>query len=629
MRAFFEKRLTGASAARAQKRSYFVIAGLFLTLLVIALATSWAAIEIVNDTRAYATGEGRYSKAQKMAVLDLYRYADTQNEQDYRAFLADVAVPRGDRAARLALTQSPADLAAARAGFLEGANHTNDIGGMIFLFRWFSWWRPFAAAREDWRIGDGQVAGLIAEANRLHKQIAGGAYDVRERAASLQSIAALDAALTKRENTFSTHMGAAARGATVLVVIVLGVATIVLWAIGTFFATRLFREQIALDRQLAASESRFRDYAEVASDWYWEMDRDNRITYLSERFYSIVNAPASEVIGFDAVPMILESAANPEHRDECLAAIAGRLPFRNLCLRFIAPDGTNSYCAISGKPIVARDGEFLGYRGVGADITIQVYDAQSLTDAKTRAEIANRAKSEFLANMSHELRTPLNAILGFSDIIAARSFGDGALERYSEYARDIHNSGAHLLSIIDDILDLSKIEAGRTVLQETDVPLDTIVSDVRTMLRGSHGHVSFRIDVPTPTPNLRVDERKFVQILVNLLSNAFKFTQAGGEVALSVAVRRDGGLAVSVRDTGIGIAPADMEKVLAPFGQVESAFSRRHQGTGLGLPLARALTELHGGTLALESAVGAGTTVTILLPRARVVALQPLLGKRA
>jgi signal transduction histidine kinase len=623
LRTFFWKRLTGASAsaARSKRRSYVAIAALFLSLLIIALAASWIAIELVNDTRAYATGEGRYSKAEKMAVLDMYRYANMGDERDYRAFLNDIAVPRGDHAARLALQQSPPDLAVARDGLLRGQNHPDDVGGLIFMFRDFRWWRPFAAALEDWRIADIQVAGLLVEGEELRELIASGRFDGRARAESLQRIAALDDVLTRRENTFSTHMGDAARGATGLVVLGLGIATIVLWAIGMFFATRLFREQLALDGQLAASESRFRDFAEVASDWYWEMDCNSRITYLSERFYSIMDIAVEEVIGADAIAMIRESADNPLHRDECLAAIAVQLPFRGLCLCFIAPDGTNSYCAISGKPNVNRAGEFLGYRGIGADITAQVYDGQSLKDAKTHAETANRAKSEFLANMSHELRTPLNAILGFSEIVATRMFGDRDFERYSGYARDIHNSGAHLLSIINDILDLSKIESGRTMLSETDVPLAHVITETRALLGDSHKDVAFHIDIPSPSPFLRVDERKLVQILVNLLSNAFKFTPAGGSVTLSAGIRRDGGLSVRVRDTGIGIAPGDLEKVLTPFGQVESAFSRKHQGTGLGLPLARALVELHGGTLALESSVGAGTLVTVSLPRSRVIAV--------
>jgi signal transduction histidine kinase len=241
-------------------------------------------------------------------------------------------------------------------------------------------------------------------------------------------------------------------------------------------------------------------------------------------------------------------------------------------------------------------------------------------EAKARAERANRAKSEFLANMSHELRTPLNAILGFSDVIANRMFGEKDTGRYADYARDIHSSGAHLLEVINDILDLSKIEAGQMTLDDSAVALDEVVRELRTLLgdRASGERIAFILDLPQPSPVLLVDARKFVQILVNLLSNAFKFTPEGGSVTLHASHAADGGLDVSVRDTGIGIAAEDIETVLSPFGQVESAFSRRHHGTGLGLPLAKSLAEMHGGALTLQSTEGKGTTVTVHLPPDRI-----------
>jgi PAS domain S-box-containing protein len=612
--------------ARAQLRSYAVILGIFVLLLVIALTSSWAAIELVNSTRSYAAGEGRYSKAEKMAVLDLHRYAYSRNPNDYNAFLNDVALPRGDHMARLALSRSPPDIESATEGFLRGHNHPSDIPGMIRLFRWFSWWQPFAAAKNDWRAGDHLVDQLIAQGMLLHQQDIEGRLDDRSRAASLGRIDTIDDRLTVLENTFTTHLGDASRMATALVVLGLGLTTIVLWAIGIAFAIRLFRRQSALDRQLASSERRFRDYAEVASDWYWEMDSANRVTYLSDRFFMIANMPTDGALGRSGANIIRDNSEDGEHRDQCLLAIAEQRPFRGLRLRFPMTDGTASFWSVSGKPHVNEAGEFLGYRGVGADITSQVNDAQTLTDAKTRAEVANLAKSEFLANMSHELRTPLNAILGFSDIIERRMFGADAIDRYADYAHDIHESGTHLLLIINEILDLSKIEAGREVLHESEKRLDELVAELRVLLgdQADKAGVAFHVAMPAPSPLLYVDGRKFIQIFLNLLSNAFKFTPSGGSVTLQAAVERDGGLTMIVRDTGIGIAAEDLESVLAPFGQVESAFSRQHHGTGLGLPLAKALAELHGGTLAIESAVGVGTTVTVSLPSSRVLGTSPL-----
>ena len=608
-----------AESARPKLRSFVIVAGMFPVLLIVSLFASWQAIDLVNATRAYAVGEGRYSKAQKMAVLDLYRYANSQDQRDFESFLQDINVPLGDRTARIALSHPAPDIAAARGALLRGQNHPRDIDGLVALFLRFYWWKPFAAAVEDWRIADDQVQVLIGEGWRLHAQISAGTLDARTRRAALGRIEALDALITERENTFSGHMGEASRLATTLVVWGLCISTVVLWAIGIAFAVRLLRRQLALDGQLASSEGRFRDYAEVASDWYWEIDADGIITYVSDRFQRLANSSVESILGVSGTDIIRERSDDPARRDECLLAIEERRPFRGLSLRFAVGAADEAYYAISGKPTFSPAGMFQGYRGIGTDITSQVTDAHALRDAKERAEVANHAKSEFLANMSHELRTPLNAILGFSDIIRQQMFGR-EMDRYSDYANDIHNSGAHLLAIINDILDLSKIEVGQTSLYEEERALDAMVNEVRALAgeRVAGPHATLEVVLPEPAPRLVVDPRKFRQILVNLLSNAFKFTPWDGHVVLEATMERDGGLAIAVRDTGIGIALDDLHTVLMPFGQVESAFSRRHHGTGLGLPLAKSLAELHGGTLTLESVLDEGTCVTVRLPASRL-----------
>ncbi len=338
---------SASDVARNQIRSFGLIVAIFVALLVIALAASWTAIEIVNITRAYATGEGRYSKAQKIAVLSLHRYARSDQRSDYDAFLAAIAVPRGDRMSRLALERDKPDLETARAGMLQGENHPDDVDGLIWMFRWFSWWAPFAAAVEDWREGDRLVAELLARGEALNGHITEGSLDASHRVVLLAEIDQIDHRLTILENTFSTHMGEAARAATKLVVFGLGATTVLLWAVGIFFATRLFRQQLALDRQLASSERRFRDYAEVASDWYWETDAELRVVYLSERFFVASNTPAGRALGRDAGLFIGEQADEFESREH-IAALAARRPFRGLRLSYTRPDGSTGFWSLSG-----------------------------------------------------------------------------------------------------------------------------------------------------------------------------------------------------------------------------------------------------------------------------------------
>jgi len=263
------------------------------------------------------------------------------------------------------------------------------------------------------------------------------------------------------------------------------------------------------------------------------------------------------------------------------------------------------------------DGHLIG-RAIRYAVERKRVESQ-LVEAKNSAESASRAKSEFLANMSHELRTPLNAIIGFSEILKQEPLGPLGHASYREYVRDVHESGVHLLKIINDILDLSKIEVGKLSLNEMPIDLrDAVESCIRIVReRAATAGLDLTADLSAQLPILNADERMVKQVLLNLLSNAIKFTPAGGTVRVSAGINADCGMFIRIADSGIGIAPADIEMALQPFVQIDSTLQRKYQGTGLGLPLARSMVEMHGGRFIIESTVGAGTTITVHFPPER------------
>lgn len=281
------------------------------------------------------------------------------------------------------------------------------------------------------------------------------------------------------------------------------------------------------------------------------------------------------------------------------------------------------WVSLNVNAVAGPGGEVETFEGSVVDVTLQREAVLALIRSKEEADLANRTKSEFLAHMSHELRTPLNCVIGFSQILMGEMFGPLGSDNYREYAADINTAGNHLLRLISDILDISKIEAGELEITDEEVDIGAVLYNCMTMMRerADHAGIIIGVEFDHDIPRIIADELRIKQVLLNLMSNAIKFTAPGGRVAAGAFIGDDGGMVLYVRDSGAGIPPEDIERVLAPFEQARGSVVLAHEGTGLGLFLTKILTEMHGGRLQLESVVGQGTKVTIHLPPERTLPL--------
>jgi two-component system, cell cycle sensor histidine kinase PleC len=389
-----------------------------------------------------------------------------------------------------------------------------------------------------------------------------------------------------------------------------------------------------------AADLRLRDAIETIPEAFVLWDADNRLMLCNSNFQQLHHLPDEAVVPGTPYESVVAAGRKPIVR----TAIANDDGQRPGARTFEAELDDGRWIHISERR--TKDG---GYVSVGTDITklkrheqkliegeklqiATIVDLRKSQDAlkrqaeqladlagkyaeeKTRAEDANAAKSKFLANMSHELRTPLNAIIGFSEIMETAMFGPLGAKRYSEYSRDIRESGQYLLEVINDILDMSKIEAGGVQLTPERVDLDPVLADCLRVVSQRAGEKRLKLQSSVdPSIGLIADRRALKQIALNLLSNAVKFTPDGGTVTLRGHVR-GGFVTVAIEDNGIGIPKDALHKLGRPFEQVESQLTKRYQGSGLGLAIAKSLTELHGGAMRIRSTLGKGTIVVVRLP---------------
>jgi two-component system, cell cycle sensor histidine kinase PleC len=376
---------------------------------------------------------------------------------------------------------------------------------------------------------------------------------------------------------------------------------------------REFARRLEMEASLIRTEQRLMDAIESMPDGLVLLDADRRFVMCNTRYREFYpqlasrltpGTPASEIVGTDA-----EEAEPHDHSPTTDTALANVLSNRQMTPDQECRLATGRWIRVSDRS--TREGGLVGIR---TDITSLKLNEEALREASRRAGAANLAKSQFLANMSHELRSPLNVIIGFAEMIESQMFGSLGSPKYAEYIHDIRESGQHLLALINDILDLSKIEADKYVLYPEPLCVPTLVRTCLRSFRLRAEEAGVRLEYSGgDIPRITADERAIKQVLINLLSNAIKFTPSGGTITLQAAVE-DQVVVVSVTDTGHGIPAADLPRIGQPFEQSVKPDGKQSEGTGLGLALSRRLVELHSGSLEIQSQEGAGTEVTVRLP---------------
>jgi PAS domain S-box-containing protein len=383
------------------------------------------------------------------------------------------------------------------------------------------------------------------------------------------------------------------------------------------------------ERAIAQNETLLRHAHRLSRVGYWVWEpRD--VAQSSDRGWLHVSSEFADILGVQPEDIPLEETdlvrkfVHPDDLSMAIEAVEGfvhRTSDRyNVQFRAVRPDQSIAHVHMEAERLRDPQGRILYEIGVIQDVTEQRERELELLTAKRTAEIANRTKTQFLANMSHELRTPLNAVIGFSQLIRDQAFGSIG-ERYVTYADDINSSGKMLLALINDILDMSRIEAGQQKLMEEIISVDSAINDCVRMVtsKASDGGVRLIVENKGPLPALRADERALKQILLNLLSNAVKFTPQGGAVTIAAEVTKERKLDIGISDTGIGIAEDVIKDLFLPFRQADASISRRFGGSGLGLAISKKLMELHGGEISIDSHPGRGTRVTLHMPAERVV----------
>ena len=371
-------------------------------------------------------------------------------------------------------------------------------------------------------------------------------------------------------------------------------------------------------KRITAGESSYRAFFEHAVEGIFRTTPDGHYLAVNQALAQIYGYGAPEELMARLTDIGAQLYVDSRRRDEFRSQMQQNDIVTDFVSEIYHQSGKRIWISENARAVRDWSGTLICYEGTVEDVTQKFEAERALRAALRQAELANRAKAAFLAAMSHELKTPLNAVLGFSEIIRDEMLGPVGQESYRDYAADIHSSGKRLLAIINDVLDVSRLQGGQLTIEMRPVGARDIAEQAVAMARATTGeNRPIAIDVPADLPTLQVDPRRISQVLGNLIANAIKFTPAEGRIVLSGYVRPDSGVNFEVADTGIGMAEETIAAAMEPFRQLDGSLSRRFEGAGLGLSIARSLCELHGGTISIASVVGAGTTVTVSLPPSR------------
>lgn len=598
------------------RKRWAAVVGPLLGVVALLAGLTVLSIDLLSAARAYVGGESLWSKAQKDAVYHLERYIATRDVQEYRQFEEALAVPLGDRRARLALEQKPPDREAARQGFLAGGNHPDDVDGMVNLFVRFRHVSFMAAAIDIWAEADQQIAQLSALGREIQERVSAGDTRSREFNALAAELPRLNQRLTDLEKRFSATLGEASRTVGRLVLAVTLALAVLLTAAAAWLTHRLMRAQAHAEHELLLANERWTLAADAAGIGLFEWDLHTTL--------SRIDARGAAVYGLPPEPLELEggkltlSRIHPEdepHFRQSLAQATSSPTSTTVRYRVLLEDGSARHVEAVARMRPA-DGD-VGRRLIGTlrDVTREVLAAQAMLD-KEAAERGSRAKSEFLSRVSHELRTPLNAVLGFAELLHTDP-REPLTAGQAARVEHVIDAGRHLLALIDDILDLSESDdAAPQALPLQPVLLGAAVQVSVERLRpmAERQQVQVRADLPEHALYVLADPRRLSQVLAHLLSNAIKFNRRGGDVKVSCEPLGDE-VRIRVHDTGHGLRADQLAQLFQPFNRLGAEASRT-PGSGLGLVVVQQLLKRQQGRIALTSTAGIGTCVEVHLQAA-------------